>query len=62
MGEIRFENVWFAYKDDDYIIKDLSFTINPGEKIALVGPTGAGKSSIIRYCVAFTNLAGDVFL
>lgn len=48
MGEIRFENVWFAYKDDDYIIKDLSFTINPGEKIALVGPTGAGKSSIIR--------------
>lgn len=48
MGEIRFENVWFAYKDDDYIIKDLSFTISPGEKIALVGPTGAGKSSIIR--------------
>jgi ATP-binding cassette, subfamily B, multidrug efflux pump len=48
MGEIRFENVWFAYKDDDYIIKDLSFTIKPGEKIALVGPTGAGKSSIIR--------------
>ncbi len=48
MGEIRFENVWFAYKDDDYIIKDLSFTIHPGEKIALVGPTGAGKSSIIR--------------
>lgn len=48
MGEIRFENVWFAYKSDDYIIKDLSFTINPGEKIALVGPTGAGKSSIIR--------------
>lgn len=48
LGEIRFENVWFAYKDDDYIIQDLSFTIKPGEKIALVGPTGAGKSSIIR--------------
>lgn len=48
VGEIRFENVWFAYKDDDYVIKDLSFTISPGEKIALVGPTGAGKSSIIR--------------
>lgn len=48
LGEIRFENVWFAYKDDDYVIKDLSFTIKPGEKIALVGPTGAGKSSIIR--------------
>ena len=48
LGEIRFENVWFAYKDDDYVIKDLDFTIHPGEKIALVGPTGAGKSSIIR--------------
>jgi ATP-binding cassette subfamily B protein len=47
-GEIRFERVWFAYKDDDYVIKDLDFTIRPGEKIALVGPTGAGKSSIIR--------------
>jgi ATP-binding cassette, subfamily B, multidrug efflux pump len=47
-GEIRFDHVWFAYKDDDYVIKDLDFTIHPGEKIALVGPTGAGKSSIIR--------------
>ncbi len=47
-GEIRFEHVWFAYKDDDYVIKDLDFIIHPGEKIALVGPTGAGKSSIIR--------------
>ncbi|PIG93237.1 ABC transporter ATP-binding protein [Gloeocapsopsis sp. IPPAS B-1203] len=48
IGEIRFEHVWFAYKDDDYIIKDLNFVIHPGEKVALVGPTGAGKSSIIR--------------
>ncbi len=48
LGEIRFENVSFAYKDDDFIIKNLNFTIHPGEKIALVGPTGAGKSSIIR--------------
>ncbi|MDZ4872796.1 MAG: putative ABC transporter ATP-binding protein [Chroococcidiopsis cubana SAG 39.79] len=48
VGEIRFEKVWFAYKNDDYVIKDLDFTIRPGEKIALVGPTGAGKSSIIR--------------
>ncbi|MBW4575940.1 MAG: ABC transporter ATP-binding protein/permease [Aphanothece sp. CMT-3BRIN-NPC111] len=47
-GEIRFEQVWFAYKNDEYVIKDLDFTIRPGEKIALVGPTGAGKSSIIR--------------
>jgi ATP-binding cassette subfamily B multidrug efflux pump len=47
-GEICFEHVWFAYKDDDYVLKDLNFTIRPGEKVALVGPTGAGKSSIIR--------------
>ncbi|HEY9671153.1 MAG TPA: ABC transporter ATP-binding protein [Waterburya sp.] len=47
-GEIRFEHVWFAYKHDEYVLKDLNFTIHPGEKVALVGPTGAGKSSIIR--------------
>ena len=48
IGEIKFENVWFGYKPDEYILKNLTFTIKPGEKIALVGPTGAGKSSIIR--------------
>ncbi len=47
-GEIRFEHVWFAYKADEYVLRDLDFTIHPGEKVALVGPTGAGKSSIIR--------------
>lgn len=47
-GEIRFEKVWFGYKPDEYVLKNLDFTIHPGEKIALVGPTGAGKSSIIR--------------
>ena len=47
IGEIKFENVWFGYKQDEYILKNLNFTIKPGEKIALVGPTGAGKSSII---------------
>lgn len=47
-GEIRFEDVWFAYKADDYVLKGLDLAIRPGEKVALVGPTGAGKSSIIR--------------
>jgi ATP-binding cassette subfamily B protein len=47
-GEIRFEQVWFAYKPDEFVLKNLDFTIRPGEKVALVGPTGAGKSSIIR--------------
>ncbi len=47
-GEIKFENVWFGYKSDEYVLKNLNFTIKPGEQVALVGPTGAGKSSIIR--------------
>ncbi|NMF83645.1 ABC transporter ATP-binding protein [Nodosilinea sp. P-1105] len=47
-AEIRFNHVTFGYKADEYILKDLTFTIRPGEKVALVGPTGAGKSSIIR--------------
>jgi ATP-binding cassette, subfamily B, multidrug efflux pump len=48
IGEIRFEHVWFGYKPDEFVLRDLNFVIQPGEKIALVGPTGAGKSSIIR--------------
>lgn len=48
IGEIRFEHVWFAYKAGENVLKNLNFTIQPGEKVALVGPTGAGKSSIIR--------------
>ncbi|MEG4291218.1 ABC transporter ATP-binding protein [Microcoleus sp. C2C3] len=47
-GEIHFDNVWFAYKQDEYVLQNLNFTIKSGEKVALVGPTGAGKSSIIR--------------
>jgi ATP-binding cassette subfamily B multidrug efflux pump len=47
-SEIRFDHVTFGYKADEAVIKDLTFTIHPGEKVALVGPTGAGKSSIIR--------------
>ena len=47
-GEIQFDNVWFAYKENEYVLENLNFTIKSGEKVALVGPTGAGKSSIIR--------------
>lgn len=53
-GKIEFKNVWFAYEDEDYILKDVSFTINEGEKVAFVGATGAGKSSIL-------NLIGRYF-
>lgn len=47
-GRIEFRNVWFAYEKEDYILKDISFVIEPGEKIAFVGATGAGKSSILN--------------
>jgi ATP-binding cassette subfamily B protein len=47
-SEIHFDHVWFGYKADEFVLRDLNFTIRPGEKVALVGPTGAGKSSIIR--------------
>jgi ATP-binding cassette, subfamily B, multidrug efflux pump len=47
-GEITFDNVSLAYKEEETVLKNLNFTIKPGEKVALVGPTGAGKSSIIR--------------
>ena len=47
-GRIEFKHVWFAYEKDDYILKDVSFRIEPGEKVAFVGATGAGKSSILN--------------
>jgi ATP-binding cassette, subfamily B, multidrug efflux pump len=46
-GAITFENVWFAYVDDDYVLKDVSFTLEAGKSLAIVGATGAGKSSVI---------------
>jgi ATP-binding cassette subfamily B protein len=46
-GEIRFENVWFAYEEENWVIKDLSFTVKPGETFAIVGHTGSGKTTII---------------
>ncbi|MGB5963733.1 MAG: ABC transporter ATP-binding protein [Coleofasciculaceae cyanobacterium] len=62
-GEICFENVWFAYKEDDYVLKGLNFTIQPGEKVALVGPTGAGKSSIIRLlCRLYEPTKGRILI
>ncbi len=43
---VAYENVWFAYKDDEFVVRDVSFTIRPGEVIALVGPSGGGKSTL----------------
>ena len=47
-GRIEFRHVWFAYEGEDYILKDISFVIEPGQKVAFVGATGAGKSSILN--------------
>ena len=54
LGEIEFRHVWFAYEEENYILKDVSFVIHPGEKVAFVGATGAGKSTIL-------NLIGRYF-
>jgi ATP-binding cassette subfamily B protein len=62
-AEIRFDHVWFGYKADEYVLQDLDFTIHPGEKVALVGPTGAGKSSIIRtLCRLYEINQGQILL
>ena len=47
-GQIDFKDVWFAYNEPEWILRDINFSVAPGEKVALVGPTGAGKSSIIN--------------
>ena len=47
-GKIEFDHVWFAYDGENYVLKDVSFVINPGEKVVFVGATGAGKSSILN--------------
>ena len=52
-NDIKFEDVWFAYKDEDWVLKNLNLTIHPGETIAFVGATGAGKSSIVNLLARF---------
>ena len=62
-GEIRFENVYFGYKEDELVLRNLDFTIRSGEKVALVGPTGAGKSSIIRLlCRLYEPTSGRILI
>ena len=55
-GKVEFKHVWFAYNEADYVLKDINLKINPGETVALVGATGAGKSSIINILNRFYEI------
>ena len=55
-GRIEFQNVWFAYKGEDWVLKDVSFTVEPGQSIALVGHTGSGKTTITNLLMRFYDI------
>ncbi len=62
-GEIEFKNVWFAYHHENYVLKDISFKIEPGETLAIVGATGSGKSSTINILNRFYEInKGEILL
>jgi ATP-binding cassette subfamily B protein len=62
-GKIDFKQVWFAYKDNDWVLRDVSFQIKPGETLAIVGATGAGKTSIINILNRFYEIQqGDILI
>jgi len=61
--EIRFENVWFAYNNEDWVLKDISFTIPKGKKIALVGPSGSGKTTTVSLlCYFYQAQKGQILV
>jgi ABC-type multidrug transport system fused ATPase/permease subunit len=55
-GHIRFEQVWFAYNDDDFVLKDVSFEVRPGERVGIVGATGSGKTTLINLLLRFYDV------
>ncbi len=61
-GEVAFEHVTFGYESDKPVLRDISFTVKPGESVALVGPTGAGKSTIVNLLSRFYNVDGGRIL
>lgn len=62
-GEVEFKNVWFAYKGDDFVLKDISFSVKEGESLAIVGATGSGKSTIVNALCRFYDIRkGEVLV
>ena len=55
-GHIRFEHVWFAYRDDEFVLRDVSFEVSPGERVGVVGATGAGKTTLINLLMRFYDV------
>ncbi len=62
-GRIEFRHVWFAYKDEDWVLKDVSFVVEPGQSVALVGHTGSGKTTITNLLMRFYDIQrGEILL
>ncbi|MCX8073234.1 MAG: ABC transporter ATP-binding protein/permease [Candidatus Binatia bacterium] len=61
-GQVEFQNVWFAYRDDQWVLRQISFAVRPGERVALVGATGSGKSTVVKLLQRFYDVGRGAVL
>jgi ATP-binding cassette subfamily B protein len=62
-GKVEFRNVWFGYNPGEYVIKDFSMVVEPGQKVAIVGPTGAGKTTLVKLLMRFYDIdRGEILI